>query len=91
MALVKFEVLVTRNEGTEEQKNDVYAAYFEMAFLPRKGETINVGDSLSFEVDSVEHAIDPDGEAEVFLQTYMTQRYWDGYRQLMQIFGFVKQ
>lgn len=91
MALVKFEVLVTRNEGTEQQENDVYAAYFQMAFLPRKDEKINVGDSLEFEVDEVEHALNPDGEGESILKTYMPQKHWERHDQLMRIFGFVKQ
>ena len=91
MALVKFEVLVTQNEGTEQQENDVYAAYFQMAFLPRKDETINVGDSFEFEVDDVEHAINPDGEAESILKTYMPQKHWDRNCHLMRFFGFVKQ
>ena len=91
MALVKFEVLVTRNEGTEQQENDVYAAYFHMAFLPRKDEKINVGDSLEFEVDEVEHALNPNGEGESILKTYMPQKHWERHDQLMRIFGFVKQ
>lgn len=91
MALVKFEVLVTRNEGTEQQENDVYAAYFQMAFLPRKDEKINVGDSLEFEVDEVEHALSPNGEGESILKTYMPKKHWERHDRLMRIFGFVKQ